>query len=560
MANQVNTLPARGGFATVGNLGQYLPVTTEDLYRILIQGGLILGAIFLAVFVAPANPFLVIGICLGLFLLIGMGRLGRSAWVLYPITSGFSGTIHLIPGGLSLFQIVCLVLLAMSLYLLKSDPSFRIKLGPHWIFWPFLILNLILLYGWIKGGDLGLNLLGSSKVGGKGYLNCIIPFLGYVAAISMYQPNSVHDVRLPLYVLSGYLFDTLIFGISTIVPAAAAYIFRFYDCVNVEAFQVLETSKTAGISEGFVLRFHQCGKLSYILLAALQVYFPYSRWLGLPAILVGPSTALFSMFLALISGFRNFIIRFAVTAMIGIWQSMRIFSLFLLLPVFALLGLLCVGQGTLFHLPLVVQRTLIFLPGDWDKSIAKGAEGSAEFRQDIKRVYFKEFFRKDNFWGDGFLYNREDLLSSQEQFWRTVGYQRQEDDDEQIRGFIIRRAHHEGIVDIHHLTGHVGTLVWVFFGFISLFRCGKYLVVTPLCAETLPAHFGATLTVVTVLTYWFLFGSLKEASTEILSFLFCFTSSLALCRSRWIGFDLGTNQSQKPTPVSWGPGTTPQSI
>ena len=120
-------------------------MTYEDLYRILVQGALILGAIFLAVFVAPNDPFIVLGICFGLFLVIGIGRLGRSMWVLYPITAGFSGTIHLIPGGLSLFQITSLGLVVMSLYLLKADPEFRIKIGPAWIFWPFFLVNLILL-------------------------------------------------------------------------------------------------------------------------------------------------------------------------------------------------------------------------------------------------------------------------------------------------------------------------------------------------------------------------------------------------------------------------------
>lgn len=507
-------------------------MTYEDLYRILVQGALILGAIFLGVFVAPNDPLIVLGICFGLFLVIGIGRLGRSMWVLYPITAGFSGTIHLIPGGLSLFQITSLGLVVMSLYLLKADPEFRIKIGPAWIFWPFFLVNLILLYNWIRGRDLGLNLLGSSKVGGKGYISCIVPFLGYVAAISMYRPHSIHDTRLPAYVLTGYLFDTFIYVTSTIVPATAAYIFRFYDCVNVEAFQNLETSQVSAISEGFVLRFHQCGKLSYILLAALQVYLPLRQWWGLPEILIGPGTFFFSLFLALVSGFRNFIIRFAITASIGVWQSLRIFSIFLALPLVAVVAFLCVGQGNLFNLPLVVQRTLIFLPGDWDKGIAKGAEGSAEFRKDIRRVYWKEFYRSDNLLGDGFLYDRNELLSSQEQFWRRVGYQKTEDEDDDIRAFIIRRAHHEGLIDIHHLTGHIGTLVWMIFGLFALLRCGQFLLRAPLRPDTLPAHFGATLTVVTVLTYWFLFGSLKEAFTEILSFLFCFTASLALSRAK----------------------------
>ena len=520
------------GFAKAIGGRQNEGMSSEDLIRILIQGGLFLGAIVLGVFIAPENPVLVLGVCLGLFLFIGLGRLGRNMWILFPITSGFTGTIHFIPGGLSLFQIVCFLLVVTSVYLLKADPTFRIRLGPPWIFWPFLLINMILAYNWIKGRDLGLNLFGSSKVGGKGYLGCILPFLGYVAAISMYRPGSVHDTRLPLYVLSGYIFDAGVFVVSTLVPAAAFYIFRFYDAVNIEAFQAVGVSQTAAISEGFVLRFHKCGQLAYVLAAALQVYLPFSRWWGLPNILIGPPLFALSALLSLISGFRNFLVRFVIVTTIGIWQSFRIFSLFLVLPVVLGVTVLCAGQGNLFELPLVVQRTLVFLPGKWDRAMAKAAEESFDFRKEIRRVYFSEFFRKDNYLGEGFLFARDDLEFSQEQYWRKVGYQRTEDKDAPIRAFITRRQHHEGVVNIHHLAGHVGFLVWAIFGFLALIQCGRYLLRTPLGPETVSGHFGATLTVVMVLTYWFLFGSLKEAVGETLSYLFCLTSALTLARQR----------------------------
>jgi hypothetical protein len=525
-------LKAGRRFAKAMEGGQNQAMSSEDLVRILIQGGLFLGAVVLGVFIAPENPVLVLGLCFGLFLFIGLGRLGRNMWILFPITSGFTGTIHFIPGGLSLFQIVCFLLVATSVYLLKADPTFRIRLGPAWIFWPFLLINIILAYNWIKGRDLGLNLLGSSKVGGKGYLGCILPFLGYVAAISMYRPGSLHDRRLPLYVLSGYIFDAAVFVVSTLIPAVAPYVFRFYDAVNVEAFQAVGVSQTAAISEGFVLRFHKCGQLAYVLAAALQVYLPFSRWWGLPNILIGPPLFILATLLSLISGFRNFLVRFALVTVIGVWQSFRIFSLFLVLPVVLGVAVLCVGQGNLFDLPLVVQRTLVFLPGKWDRAMAKAAEESFDFREEIRRVYFSEFFRKDNFLGEGFLFARDDLEFSQEQYWRKVGYQRVEDKDAPIRGFITRRQHHEGVVNIHHLTGHAGFLVWAVFGFLALIQCGRYLLRTPLRPETVSGHFGATLTVVMVLTYWFLFGSLKEAAGETLSYLFCLTAALTLARQR----------------------------
>jgi hypothetical protein len=493
----------------------------QTLVRRIIEAGLFLGALFLGVFVAPNSPFLVIGICFGLFGIIAISKLGRNIWVLFPMSAGLSGTINLIKGGLTPLQLVCIVLFFYCLYLLKADPTFRIRIGPLWFFIPLFCITLLLAFNWIKGRDLGLNIFGSRRVGGKNYLNCVLPFFGYIAAISIRRPNSKHDMRLPLYILSGYLIDAIIFAITTLVPASAPAIFRIYDSVNIEAFQATQVSQIRDLGDAFVLRFGRSGHLAYVLLATLQSYHPLITWIGVPQILFAPFIAFFSLICSLISGFRNYLLRFVVVALIGVWQSFRLYSLFLALPVVTFVTVLVVGQGTMFNLPPVIQRTLIFLPGNWNKEIALSAEGTADFRKDLRRVYFKEFFRADNFLGDGYLYDREDLEYSQEEFWRHMGMRVALDEDDGIRGFIRRRMHHEGIIDIHHILGHVGTVGWVIFGALALWKCLSFLL-GPDGKLNPTANFGATLVVVCILTYWFLFGCLKEMMPELYGFMFCF--------------------------------------
>jgi len=104
----------------------------QNLVRRIIEVGFFLGAVLVAIFVAPNSPFLVIGICLGLFGFIAVGRLGRNIWVLFPMTAGLSGTINLIKGGLTPLQLVCIVLFFYCFYLMKADPTFRIRTGPMW--------------------------------------------------------------------------------------------------------------------------------------------------------------------------------------------------------------------------------------------------------------------------------------------------------------------------------------------------------------------------------------------------------------------------------------------
>ena len=208
--------------------------------------------------------------------------------------------------------------------------------------------------------------------------------------------------------------------------------------------------------------------------------------------------------------------------------------MFLFLPILASLAAVCTLQGTVFNFPPQVQRTLLFLPGRWDPGIAKSAEGSSDFRKDLKRIYFDEFFHWDSFFGDGYLYAREDLTSSQEAFWNRIGYKTSQDKDDVIRGFIIRRAHHEGIIDIHHLTGHIGTIVWGFFSLIALYKCSRFAFSVPLNAATRTANFGASLVIMNVLTFWFLFGCLSEMMPDFYSFLFCFAvgQDIISCHSK----------------------------
>jgi len=498
-------------------------MTESGIFRLLVQGALYLVAIYLAIFIAPDQPFLVIGVCLGLLSIVAISQLGRDIWILFPLFAGFSGSVKLIPGGMTPLQIVSILLVLFCVYLMKADPHFRIRFGPSWIFWPLLLFSLHLLFLWVKGRDLGLNIFGSSKVGGKGYLSTIFPFFGYLAAISIYRPGTIHDRFLPIYILLGYFIDALIYAVTTFLPFLTPVIYALYDIVNVETFVASRVDSFREISSGFVSRFGRSGHLAYVMLAVLQVYIPFYRWLSPVTILIGPPLALFSLAFSLMSGFRNYFVRYCIVGLIGVWQSFRLYSLFLFLPLLGLICVVCALQGTVFQLPPQVQRTLVFLPGQWDPELAKSAKGSSEFRDDLKRVYFKEFFRADNFFGDGYLYNREDLSYSQEAVWNQMGFRASTDKDDMIRGFITRRAHHEGIIDIHHIAGHVGTLIWGFFCLTALYRCSRFVASVPLNAATRTANFGATLVIMNVLTYWFLYGNLSEMLPDFYSFLFCFT-------------------------------------
>ena len=59
-----------------------------------------------------------------------------------------------------------------------------------------------------------------------------------------------------------------------------------------------------------------------------------------------------------------------------------------------LIALFVVGQGSLFNLPLTIQRTLSPFPGKWDRAAVTSVDASNDFRSNIKKVYKADFMKK----------------------------------------------------------------------------------------------------------------------------------------------------------------------
>jgi hypothetical protein len=76
----------------------------------------------------------------------------------------------------------------------------------------------------------------------------------------------------------------------------------------------------------------------------------------------------------------------------------------------ALTGLV-VGQGEYFRLPLGVQRSLSWLPGDWDSEFQRMEGGKDEFRDDLRR-YAMLNIKADPWIGRGLAINIAETISS----------------------------------------------------------------------------------------------------------------------------------------------------
>jgi len=155
------------------------------------------------------------------------------------------------------------------------------------------------------------------------------------------------------------------------------------------------------------------------------------------------------------------------------------FRAFLLLPLVAATGFaIALTQGKVFDYPLQIQRALSFLPGDWDAKAASEAEGSSDWRERMKTLFYKEYFQKAPLIGQGYHYDPNLAKTSADIYLAIV--QRQADAGDEfadVRSFIEQRQPHEGPLHILLVTGSVGAFFFVayclalfFYSFGSVIR------------------------------------------------------------------------------------------
>jgi hypothetical protein len=93
------------------------------------------------------------------------------------------------------------------------------------------------------------------------------------------------------------------------------------------------------------------------------------------------------------------------------------------------------GQGHFFNLPLVAQRTLSWLPGDWDPELESIRGGTDDWRAEVRRVALANI-QRDPWIGRGFAIDISETLTA-------IGMQRFASDVEvQAAAYALGRSWH----------------------------------------------------------------------------------------------------------------------
>ena len=453
-------------------------------------------------------PLSVLGglLFLGIFFFV----LQDKCWLAVPLCLPMTGSLNFLPVKFSPFELS--VLLTLSYVVVQFVMTNRRSLcfGPAYLWVPLLLISLILLYHWFRGGNIGLSMFGGESSGGRRTFTILLGILAMPALLWFPSPGDKWLQRIPFLYLLGALLEFGPFLLTSAVPALAPYVFRIYSSVNFEMF-----SASTGIGAASeISRVGQLGPLAISIQIFLLSYFRPYEWLR-PSRWIVPIVSILCLIATIYAGFRSYLFNFFVISFVSLIFGVRWNSLFLAPLGAALLTFLCVGQGSLFTLPITVQRTLSSLPGKWSSVAVQSAEGSDDFRDQIKKMYIAEFIGNSDLFGDGYKYDSRFMKD------RAIAFldPSQKGKDDVIRGFIIARDHHVGWIGVHHPIGWIGLALFVFFSCASIFYvCSQVLKrsrtqVTPL------QIWSSALLIQIVLSFFVVYGNMQGFFAAVCSLL-----------------------------------------
>jgi hypothetical protein len=364
----------------------------------------------------------------------------RRAWLLVPFAWGMGGGFGLLPLPFSVRDWA--VLLVFATWLVNVAFS-RQRLRARWHVLDFVLLaNFVWLAFTYYLNPVGLRAASSTTYGGRYYWNFIIAGMAYWVMVRL--PESPKQAT---YFSHAWVIGLLVVGVLNIAvyafPGLTPYIFALYSGVATELF----------VAPGAPVRLGALGIVGVGIARYLCAYYP-------PLTLFNPirlrTYGLFGgLVCIMLSGFRSALIVLGPIFFFGAYFRRRTIEIVAIGAVgLALLAIAVMGHGNWFRLPYGVQRTISFLPGQWDQEVLDGAQGSAEWRFQLWRDIFRYRMIKNWWLGDGFGVEQQDFeltrLDSSE-------------------ALILRGSYHNGPLTTIRYTGLAGLVF-----FYSLMIAGAY--------------------------------------------------------------------------------------
>ncbi len=322
---------------------------------------------------------------------------------------------------------------------------------PAFVHVPSVTLSLLAIGAVVVGtamlrGGIGLNIIGSSAVGGKSYVYILAGIMGYFALVS--QP--IPPERAKLY-LAMFFLPAVVCAISNLIYMAGPafyFLYLFFPAgfAGVQAgSEGTAVTRVAGFATSALM-------VSCYLLSVNGIRGLFARWWRVPLLIaVLASGAL--------GGGRSIVVVIGLTLLIlflveGLLRT-RIFPVVLVI--------LALGYVTMIpitpKLPYSMQRTLSVLPLPVDPAVRMDAEGSSAWRKRMWQALAPDLSKY--IWvGKGYALNPTDLYLAQEaeRYSRVPNY----------TAALAAGNYHNGPLSIFVPFGSLGAITFIAFLLISL--------------------------------------------------------------------------------------------
>jgi hypothetical protein len=325
------------------------------------------------------------GIGIGTFLI-----LGKNYWMLIPFSLG--ATFPAVPMGGRSIEFPELAIAGCFVFFLLRIATRKEQLHVfHSVNVPFL-----LFMAWVGMifvlNPIGFAMLGSQTGGARFYIKIFLAFAAFFIMSS--RTYTERDIRWIIGFLIFGAFFSLVYGFAEyammgpqVDPVTGMVADEFY------TWHQLLAAPPATIA---FLIFARWSPRQVFSLRHVPLIVSYLLCIGL-VLLSGKRMALVAVFLApLVSAIMNkqFAYIFAGTFL-----------------AVAMLGVITVGQGQWFNLPVVAQRTVSWLPGEWAPELQKMGGGTDEWRAELRRVA-RVNIQRDPWIGRGFSVDLSETMTA----------------------------------------------------------------------------------------------------------------------------------------------------
>ncbi|MGB8356663.1 MAG: hypothetical protein WCD79_22385 [Chthoniobacteraceae bacterium] len=386
-------------------------------------------------------------------------------WLLIPLAWDLRTQSYLLPLPFGVRDVF--ILLTFGTFLVYTALKLVRKKPKHDFLDLLLWINILYLLSVYLRNPVGMLALGNDKIGGRPYYLTIIALMGYWV-LSRVTLTVKQGRTVPIAILIGAMLVSTMSIVAYKIPATVPVLSHIYAGVEKSTFDetgqegdyTQDAAENDGDPDSVEGRIGTLLDFGIVAMAFLCAFYTPMTLFN-PLYFVRFCAFMLAWVAILYSGHRIGI----VTALLSILVSsyfrkgiMEVFKIvgFFLVPALAALILL---QGTLFQLPLVAQRALSVLPGNWNRVAVENAQASTDWRFEMwDRALHGNKYIKDKFLGDGFGVSQKAMDSvralTNEGKTQEAG----------MEGQLVTGGFHSGPLTTIRVVGGVGTFlfyIWI---------------------------------------------------------------------------------------------------